>query len=61
MDRLEILKRYPEIGRKSRKRKTIRMVRVDKYRQLFYRIKGKKLIVVFFFDGRQHPDKNPYR
>ena len=59
-DRLDMLTRYPEAGRKSQKRKTVRFYRIDKHRQLYYRIHGRNLFVVFIFDTRQHPDKNRY-
>lgn len=58
--KLEILRKYPEMGRKSKKRKTVRQIKVDKYRKMFYRLHGRKLYVCYFFDTRQDPDKNPY-
>ncbi len=36
------------------------MYKVDKHRNLYYRIEGNKLIVVYLFDTRQHPNNNPY-
>lgn len=60
LDKLEVLSRYPEIGRKSKKKKTIRFQKIDKNRNVYYRIEGKKLIVIYFFDTRQHPDRNPF-
>lgn len=59
-DRLDILSKYPEIGRKSKKKKNIRFHRIDKHIDLYYRIDGKNLIVVYIFDTRQNPDKNLY-
>lgn len=59
-DRLDILSRYPEIGRKSKKKKNIKFHKIDKHRDLYYRIDGKNLIVVYIFDTRQNPEKNLY-
>jgi addiction module RelE/StbE family toxin len=59
-EKLKMLRRYPETGRKSKNRKTIRFVKIGKNRRMYYRIHGKKLIIVDFFDTRQHWDKNPY-
>lgn len=60
IERIEMLSRYPEVGRKSKKKKTVRMFPIDKYRNLYYRIEGRKLIIVYLFDARQYPDQNPY-
>lgn len=57
---LRKLYKYPEIGRKSLKQKSIRQYRIDKYRKLYYRISGSKLIIVFIFDERRNPKLNPY-
>jgi len=59
-DRLDILSRYPGIGRKSQKKTSILFYKIDKNRNIYYRINSKKLIVVYIFDTRQNPDKNPY-
>ena len=56
---IEKLLRYPEIGRKS-KRKTVRQHRIDKYNKLYYRKNGSRLTIVFIFDDRQDPNSNPY-
>lgn len=59
-DRLDVLSRYPEIGRKSKKKKNIKFHKIDKHKDLYYRIDGKNLIVVYIFDTRQNPEKNLY-
>ena len=59
-DRLEILSRYPTLGRPSKKKKQIRCYKIDKNRNLYYRVDGNLLFVVYIFDSRQSPDKNPY-
>lgn len=58
---LEKLSQYPEIGRKTKHKKTIRHYRIDKNRKLYYRKKGKKIIIVLIFDERRNPDSNPYQ
>ncbi len=60
-DLIEKLFKHPEIGRKTKKWKTVRQYRIDKYKKLYYRIHGQKLIVVFLSDDRQNPKFNPYR
>ena len=60
LERIDLLSRHSEIGRKSRKKKTVRMYPVDKRYNLYYRIDGRKLIIVYLFDTKQHPGKNPY-
>lgn len=57
---IEKLHKYPEIGRKAAKFKTIRQYKIDKYRRMYYRKHGKKLTIVFIFDDRQNPNLNPY-
>ena len=57
---IDSLKTYPEKGRKSPKRKTIRFINVDKHRQLFYRVNGTTLYISNIFDTRQNPNKRPY-
>ena len=59
-DLIERLFKYPEIGRKAAKFKTIRQYRIDKYRRMYYRTHGRKLTIVFIFDDGRHPDLNPY-
>ena len=60
-DLIEKLNEYPEIGRKTRNYNTVRQYRIDKYKKLYYRKHGKKLIIVFIFDERQNPESNPYQ
>ena len=50
---------YPESGHLTRF-KTVRRVRVDKYHSLYYRPQGRKIFVLYLWDGRQDPKKNPY-
>lgn len=56
----ERLRKFPESGQRTRF-KTVRRLRIDKYRSLFYRIHGRKILVLYLWDGRQQPERNPYR
>jgi plasmid stabilization system protein ParE len=58
---IEKLRQYPEIGRKTKKFKTVRQYRVDKRRKLYYRKYGRKLLIVFLFDEKRDPSANPYK
>ena len=60
-DLIEKLNKHPEIGRRTRNKKTVRQYRIDKNRKLYYRKYGKKLLIVFIFDERQNPNSNPYK
>jgi len=51
---------YPDSGQATRY-KTVRRFRIDKYHSLFYRAHGRKIFILFLWDGRQDPRKNPYR
>ena len=58
---IEKINNYPEIGRRSKTKKTVRQYKIDKFRNLYYRKYGKKLIIVYIFDSRQNPKSNPYK
>ena len=50
----------PESGRLSKKFKTVRLINVDKYRQMSYRVKGRVLYVTNFYDMRRDPNQRPF-
>ncbi len=54
---LEILSEFPEIGSVENKEKNIRGFTIVKQVNLYYRIKSDKIILILFFDNRQHPKK----
>jgi plasmid stabilization system protein ParE len=54
---LDLLKIFPEIGSIEQKRKNIRGLVITKQTTLFYTIKEKKVILLTFFDTRQHPSR----
>jgi plasmid stabilization system protein ParE len=57
----DTLAKYPEIGRPSKRFKTIRYVRLGKHHRMYYRVKGGTLFVIALFDTRQDPGKDPYQ
>ena len=59
-DKLDVLEKYPESERLVEVSKHVRVVNLDKYRQMVYRIKGKSIYISHFFDMRQDPKKRPY-
>jgi plasmid stabilization system protein ParE len=59
-DQLERLKEQPFIGRPVVKKKTVRFIKIDKHRQMFYRPSGTTMYISDFFDTRQDPEKRPY-
>ncbi len=59
-DRIDMIVNGLTVGRKSTKAKTVMVLKLDKHRQMFYRIHGTTLIIVDFWDTRQDPRKRPY-
>jgi plasmid stabilization system protein ParE len=56
-DFLEILSEFPEIGSVENKEKNIRGFTIVKQVNIYYRIKGDSIILIYFFDTRQNPKK----
>ena len=56
-DFLDTLSEFPEIGSLENKEKNIRGFTLFKQVNLFYRIKGDKIILILFFDNRRNPKK----
>jgi plasmid stabilization system protein ParE len=48
------------VGRTSFKAKTVLILKLDKHRQMFYRLVGTTLTIVDFWDTRQDPHKRRY-
>jgi len=59
-DFLEILAEFPEIGSIQVKERGIRGFTLIKQVIVFYKIKGKSIILIDFFDTRQDPKKKKY-
>lgn len=49
-DTIQKLNKYPEIGRRTKNKKTVRQYKLDKNRNIYYRKYGNKLIIVLIFD-----------
>ena len=60
LKRIDRLIEQPLIGRPSRKYKTVRLIKVDNYRQMTYRVHGNTLFISDFWDTRRNPDQRPY-
>ncbi len=58
-EKTELLTQYPESGQATRY-KTIRRKKIGRYNYLYYRISGTIIIILFIWDGRMNPEKNPY-
>ena len=58
--KLEILRRFPDIGRASEKDDTVKKILITKHLVLYYRVKKNRLDILDFFDQRRDPDKANY-
>jgi plasmid stabilization system protein ParE len=59
-DFLDILSEFPELGTIENSEKGIRGFIIVKQIIVFYKITGQKIILLDFFDTRQHPEKKKY-
>ncbi|MBC7400714.1 MAG: type II toxin-antitoxin system RelE/ParE family toxin [Mucilaginibacter sp.] len=57
---IELLAINPEMGAVENLEKQIRGFVITKHNTLFYRLEEEKLILLNFFDNRQHPQKKSY-
>jgi plasmid stabilization system protein ParE len=57
---LDLLAENPEMGGIEHFEKQIRGIVVTKHNTLFYRTDDEKLILLSFFDNRQHPRKRSF-
>ncbi len=48
------------VGRNSPKAKSVMILKLDRHKQMFYRLVGTTLTIVDFWDTRQDPKKKPY-
>ncbi len=53
----DLLLAYPEMGFIEENDRQIRGFQLTRNTRIFYRIKGKKVIILAFFDVRQDPNK----
>jgi plasmid stabilization system protein ParE len=54
---IDFLAEHPEMGAIENEEKLIRGFLITKHNTLFYRIDEKHIVLLKFFDNRQHPDK----
>ena len=59
-DKIDLLTKFPNLGRKVATTKSIRVVNLGKYYQIYYRVEGKMLVISNIFDTRQDPRKRPF-
>ena len=59
-ERLRLIGNHPESGRITNKKRNVWMAKIDKYRVLYYKVKD-SIVILYLFDTRQDPRKNPYR
>lgn len=57
---LDILVEYPEVGTLENPKKGIRGFVITKHTTIFYKIQNDKIIILNFFDNRQHPKNKKY-
>jgi plasmid stabilization system protein ParE len=57
---IELLAANPEMGLIEHFEKQIRGFVITKHNTLFYRVEDEKLILLNFFDNRQHPRKKSH-
>ena len=57
---IEFLAEHPEMGSLENHEKQIRGFVVTKHNTLFYRAEGKRIVLLNFFDNRQHPSKKAF-
>lgn len=59
IDFLYLLEQFPEIGTNELPEKQIRGFQLTQQTKVFYRLKGKQIIILALFDVRQDPEKRP--
>lgn len=59
-DKIDRLEKQPYIGPKVGGTKSVRYLNFGKHYQIFYRVDGRTLIISYFFDTRQDPNKRPF-
>ncbi len=60
-ERLDRIQKFPETGQPLQRFKNVRRLRVGKNHYLVYRIFGQNIAIIFVWDNRMDPAKNPYR
>lgn len=55
------LSKQPYLGKPSEKAEGVRGILLSKHNKLYYKISGKKIVVLNMYDTRIHPKKNFYK
>lgn len=55
------LSRFPDKGMRSKIFPEVRHLKVSKYNRLYYKIEGNDVLVLYLFDMRQDPKKDPFQ
>ena len=58
--RIDQITKRLTVGRISPLTKTVMILKLDKHKQMYYRLVGTTLTIVDFWDTRQDPKKKPY-
>ena len=59
-ERVELITKYPTIGRLSQKKVKVRSISLTPYNLLFYRITNNNIEILRLFDTRRNPKNRPY-
>lgn len=59
-ERIELITRYPAIGKPSAKRINVRSITCSPNNRIFYRCKENTIEILCLFDMRKNPGKKPY-
>jgi plasmid stabilization system protein ParE len=54
------LTKLPNVGRPSAKFEDVHFINIGQYHWLYYCIQATKIQIIYLFDTRQDPDKNPF-
>lgn len=58
---IERIRDYPTSFRQSSVDSSVRFILVGRNRRLYYRLRGNTIRIIFLFDTRQDPKKDPYQ
>ena len=58
--RIDLLSKQPYAGAASTKIKNVRGLLITRHNKMYYKIKGKTVVILNMYDTRVNPKKNPY-
>jgi len=59
--KVSTISQQPYVGKPSEKAEGVRGILLSKHNKLYYKISGKKVIILNLYDTRMHPKKNRYK